>query len=108
MHIYTHSAQHACAKFNLYVWLHDLLYDYLQSSLSFPLDLSYFSCQEVNLSLAVVNVNGSSQFTSPIPICVHGGTRNLDKLCHYICVDAATRLAQHELHVCLCGQMVFH
>ena len=45
----------------------------LQSSLTDPLDLSFFSCQEVNLSLAVVNINGSSQFTSPTPICVHGG-----------------------------------
>ena len=46
---------------------------YLQSSLTDALDLSYFSCQEVNISLAVVNRNGSSQFTSPNPVCVHGG-----------------------------------
>ena len=45
----------------------------MQSSLSDPLDLSYFSCQEVNLSLAVVNIHGSSQFTPPTQLCVHGG-----------------------------------
>jgi serine/threonine protein kinase len=44
----------------------------LQSSITDNLDLSFFTCEEVNLSLAVVNINGSSDFTSPTPICVHG------------------------------------
>lgn len=54
--------------------LSTVLCSLFQSSLSEHLDLSYFSCQEVNVSLAVVNRNGSSPFTSPSSVCVHGGT----------------------------------
>jgi hypothetical protein len=44
----------------------------LQSSLTEALDLSFFTCQTITISLAVVNRNGSSEFTSPAPVCVHG------------------------------------
>ena len=42
----------------------------MQSSLTDTLDLSYFTCEEVSVSLAVVNRNGSSQFSPPTSICV--------------------------------------
>ena len=45
----------------------------IQSSLTEPLDFGYFSCLQVDVSLAVVTTNGSSEFTSPSSICVHRG-----------------------------------
>jgi hypothetical protein len=44
----------------------------LQSSLSDVLDLSYFYCSNVQISLAVVNVKNPSNFSPSLSIFVHG------------------------------------
>ena len=45
----------------------------MQPSLSNALDLSYFSCKMVNLSMAVVNEYETSVFTSPLELKIHQG-----------------------------------
>ena len=46
---------------------------FVQSSLDDPLDLGQFSCTVVNVSFAVVNAQGASDYSPPATICVHGG-----------------------------------
>ena len=60
-----------------YVYSHAYVH-IVQSSLTETLDLSYFSCQQVAISLAVVNRNGTSPFTAPSTICVLGGENNVN------------------------------
>ena len=48
----------------------------LQTSLADPLDLSYFACNRVNVSFAVVGIAGPQlnlQFSPPVEVFVHGG-----------------------------------
>ena len=48
-------------------------YHTLQSSLSDVLDLSYFYCRKVEISLAVVNAKNPSAFSPSISVSIHGG-----------------------------------
>ena len=45
---------------------------YLQPSLE-PLDLKFFICKNVNVSIAVINRNGTSNFTDSVTVFVYGG-----------------------------------
>ena len=46
----------------------------LQVSPFTQLDLANYACQDVNVSFAVANAAGLSNFSSPTPITVPGGT----------------------------------
>ena len=46
---------------------------WLQTSIHEALDLRSFSCRNVNVSIAVVNRNGTSNFTTPTRVFVYGG-----------------------------------
>ena len=61
----------------------------MQWTLTEALDLSFFSCQSVNVSLAVVNGNGTSQFIPPIDVCIHGGLYNI---LIYLLISGASKL----------------
>jgi len=45
----------------------------LQDDISKPLDLGFFACSEVNVSFAVVNAYGTSNYSASTQVCVHGG-----------------------------------
>lgn len=55
----------------MYDYFEDLLF--LQTTLEEPLDLRFFNCRDVNVSIAVVTRNGTSNFTDPITVYVYGG-----------------------------------
>ena len=50
------------------------MYTCMQAEPFTQLDLADYACQEVQVSFAVTNEYGLSQFSDPVHIMVHGGT----------------------------------
>ena len=69
--------------------IHIMLMALIQSSLRDVLDLSYYVCEVIELSLAVVNGKGPSDFSPVYNINIHGGMHTCTSyiIWHYITVN---------------------
>ena len=73
-HTHTHTRTHKHTHFTIISFYKTLIS--LQASLSDPLDLGYFACEQVSVSFAVINNNrmlDGLNFSPKVEVFVHGG-----------------------------------
>lgn len=76
--------------FNIYTLL------ILQKDITLPLDLSAFTCSQMQVSFAVVTVEGRSEFSPTRTLCVDGGMSNIAAAVKLIHRKLKEKIIRHD------------